>query len=498
MDTFTASVKQQEVQLDGADKVCAATYISYYYWYRNVDKQAQDTFMSAGTMEKAFYVALCDFPLFAGNLISDCDGQMFVRVETDDLNMPVYSDTACDVDFDTVKDSGFDTKLLGNKFIHARHIPVPYSHIGGRIKSLEAHIVRLKDFSGVCLLVSIAHFIVDGYGHSLFVRRWAEATQWLMASNTESGSILCERQYIHDRSFLSQFWDSGTDRLDDLACKIMTRSSAVSRWAAWLSPETRGRLLKFQTLHEKRVNSYFRIPKKDIEALRAVIQENSVDGMRFSNNDVLTTIVTRVLVQSKQAADNDRQERWIPSALRSLFGKKEEPMEAVLALAVNLRPRTNRQDVYAYTGTMALTICTSVPLRLIETDPEPKTLAGIAANIRETVSRADAKCIGQHLNLLNRESDGYLRKLAGLPGCKYVVVVSNLAGFDHYDVDFGTGIPTLVRPALLSFTNSIHIMPCRQGDDAYEIAMTLTADIANKVIQNTFWMGLVDGHSHDV
>ncbi|KAJ2558626.1 hypothetical protein EV175_000698 [Coemansia sp. RSA 1933] len=147
---------------------------------------------------------------------------------------------------------------------------------------------------------------------------------------------------------------------------------------------------------------------------------------------------------------------------------------------------------------MALSICTSVPLRLIETDPEPKTLAGIAVNVRETVSRADAKCIGQHLNLLSRESDGYLRKLAGLHGCKYVLVVSNLVGFDHYDVDFGAGIPTLVRPTLLSFTNAIHIMPCGPGDDAYEIVMTLTVDIANKVIQNTFWMGLMDGHSYDV
>ncbi|KAJ2618294.1 hypothetical protein EV177_000013 [Coemansia sp. RSA 1804] len=71
------------------------------------------------------------------------------------------------------------------------------------------------------------------------------------------------------------------------------------------------------------------------------------------------------------------------------------------------------------------------------------------------------------------------------------------AAFNHYDVDFGMGIPALVRPAHLSFPNSALIMPGYPGTDGYEISMILTAEVAAKTIQDQHWMSLVDRCDYD-
>ncbi|KAJ2533057.1 hypothetical protein EV175_007106 [Coemansia sp. RSA 1933] len=114
------------------------------------------------------------------------------------------------------------------------------------------------------------------------------------------------------------------------------------------------------------------------------------------------------------------------------------------------------------------------------------------------VNMADAKYIGQYTNLINKEPDGFMRQVNGLSKYRHRLIVSNQISFNHYDVDFGVGIPVLVRLAIISFPHSAFIMPSRPGDDGYEITMTLTADVASKLVQNTHWMNIVDSYDFDV
>ncbi|KAJ2659317.1 hypothetical protein IWW48_003560 [Coemansia sp. RSA 1200] len=72
-----------------------------------------------------------------------------------------------------------------------------------------------------------------------------------------------------------------------------------------------------------------------------------------------------------------------------------------------------------------------------------------------------------------------------------------MAAFNHYDVDFGMGIPVLVRPGHLCSPNSILIMPGYPGIQGYEIFMTLTREVAAKTIQDEHWMSLVDRCDYD-
>ncbi|KAJ2550195.1 hypothetical protein EV175_004159, partial [Coemansia sp. RSA 1933] len=63
---------------------------------------------------------LQDFPAIAGHHKASKDSQYYVEVDRDNLNMPVYTDTDWGVDFEHIKDTGFDTKQLPETFANAR------------------------------------------------------------------------------------------------------------------------------------------------------------------------------------------------------------------------------------------------------------------------------------------------------------------------------------------------------------------------------------------
>ncbi|KAJ2657628.1 hypothetical protein IWW48_004434 [Coemansia sp. RSA 1200] len=409
MDDFIKTVKPQKVYLDGLDKIISGTNIAFYYWYENKERKPWDAFMPAATLEQAFYNTLCEFPLFAGTLVTDSNGMIYVQVSKDNLNMPVYTDSACEVGFDTIRDAGFNTKLLGRDFDHARDVPVPAKIFGsGKIKLAEIHVIRLQ--------------------------------------------------------------------------------------------ESRGRIIKALVSMSKRTICYFYISQEKISRFCSDVRENATKGQRFSTNDILTAVIASLIVQSMRMVHIEAQAKPIPTIMRYIFGKKtEEQQEALVSVAVSLRPRVPQPDVLNYTGNMIIARLITVPLDLVVADPVPSALAKVSGYIRSAVNDTGAEYICQLGHLANKKSESYMQILLGLLGYKYNLITSNQALFNHYNVDFGMGIPVLVRPALLSFPNSVLIMPGRpDAGKGYEIAMTLTMDVAAKVMQNEHWMGLVDRCDYDV
>ncbi|KAJ2763316.1 hypothetical protein H4S06_000156 [Coemansia sp. BCRC 34490] len=501
MDDFTKTVRPQKIYLDGLDKIISGANIAFYYWYENKERRPWNAFMPAATLEQAFYKTLCEFPFFAGTLTTDSNGMVYVQVSKDNLNTPVYTDSACDVDFGTIRDDGFNTKLLGRDFDHARDVPAPARIIGnGKIKLAEIHVMRLQGNSGVCVFVSVAHCLVDGQGYTAFMRRWAEINRWLLACNEGGKEFLPERQYIHDRLFLSEFWNAETDRIESAISSYTEKNSTVSKWIAWLSPETRGRIIKAMISINKRINCYFYISQDKVSKLCSDIKENATKGQRLSTNDILTATTAFLIVKSMRIVDIEAQAKPIPTIMRYIFGKKtEEQRGALVSVAASLRPRVAHPDVLDYTGNMMIARHIPVPLDLVVADPVSSALAKVSGYIRSAVNNTDAEYICQLGHLANRKPEDYVQILQGLLGYKYNLMVSNQALFNHYDVDFGMDIPALVRPALLSFPNLVLIMPCHLGvGKGYEIAMTLTTEVAAKVIKDEHWMSLVDRCDYDV
>ncbi|KAJ2541330.1 hypothetical protein EV175_006149, partial [Coemansia sp. RSA 1933] len=147
-----------------------------------------------------------------GRYKADKDGRGYVEIDRDNLNMPVYTDTNWDLDFKQTRDAGFSPKLLPETFDNARGFTTA-SRFG--IKSAKLgifHVRRLKNHSGIVIFASTAHGIVDGYGFSAFVHRWAEISKLMHKSPTQK---VPERVFSHDRAIHNDYRQEGTSSLDD-------------------------------------------------------------------------------------------------------------------------------------------------------------------------------------------------------------------------------------------------------------------------------------------
>ncbi|KAJ2546459.1 hypothetical protein EV175_005594 [Coemansia sp. RSA 1933] len=222
MDEFIGTVKSQDIPLDGFDKFISVMYIPRYHWFEN--KHQDESFMPPQILCSSFYRALQDFPVIAGCYKTGKDGQGTVIVDRGNLNMPIYTDSDWDVDFKQIKDAGFNTGLLPETFDNARGL-TSASRFGTKSAKLGIfHVRRLKHHSGVVIFASIAHGIVDGYGHFAFMKRWAEISKLMHESPTEN---VPERVFSHDRSIHNDYRQEGTSSLDDMLVKLTSEGSNV-------------------------------------------------------------------------------------------------------------------------------------------------------------------------------------------------------------------------------------------------------------------------------
>ncbi|KAJ2843438.1 hypothetical protein GGI22_007204, partial [Coemansia erecta] len=112
MESFTSTVKSQAFSLDGFDAKGAIISVSICYWYENTARSAWDVFMPPKILERALYKTLEEFPILAGHLKTDASNRMYIDVDKDNLNMPVYTDTCCEVEYSTMQESGFNIHKL--------------------------------------------------------------------------------------------------------------------------------------------------------------------------------------------------------------------------------------------------------------------------------------------------------------------------------------------------------------------------------------------------
>ncbi|KAJ2552435.1 hypothetical protein EV175_003315, partial [Coemansia sp. RSA 1933] len=101
MDSFASTINSQIIRLDGLDALPSIFTIPICYWYENSSHESWDTFMPPALLERAFYKTLEEFPIFAGHLKSDGSSRLYVEVDKDNLNMPVYTDTSCELPYET-------------------------------------------------------------------------------------------------------------------------------------------------------------------------------------------------------------------------------------------------------------------------------------------------------------------------------------------------------------------------------------------------------------
>ncbi|KAJ2860358.1 hypothetical protein GGI22_002733 [Coemansia erecta] len=494
MESFTSTVKSQAFHLDGLDAKSTMFSISICYWYENSARNSWDAFMPPKILECALYKTLEEFPILAGHLKTDASNRMYIDVDKNNLNMPLYRDTCCEVEYSTMQETGFNIHKLPVDMGSKCGVPAPSGLVGGKIVPAQFRIVRFKNNSGVLVYSRIAHYIIDGYGFTQFMNRWAEISRWMQQpQDAASAAPLPVRQYIYDRSFHSAYRTKETTALEPKVIESLTTRTMLSKWLAWVAPETRARIFKAISSATDSTCSYFHISSKQMEDIRTSVQKHAPEGIRYSMHEVFAAYLTIVVGQAKAKVSADWWSKPIPAAIRAIFGNSlGNPVDFVTGFDVNIRTRISHPDASRFMGNMAIGKSIVVPPELIQTEPTAEALSAIALRAHQAISTFDEQYAGQIGSLLDKEPDSYMwRTMCFFKGGSKLGI-SNQSRFAHYEVDFGAGIPSMVRHVPYLYTGGVFIMPANPTVGGYELEFNLSPAVEATLVRNNNWMKLVD------
>ncbi|KAJ1905012.1 hypothetical protein LPJ81_002163 [Coemansia sp. IMI 209127] len=493
MESFASTVTSQVFHLDGFDVNGTTRSVSICYWYENSVRSSWDAFMPPRILERAFYKTLEEFPVLAGHLKADASSRMYIDVDKDNLNMPVYTDTCCEVEYSTMQESGFNIHKLPINMGSKSGIPEPSRLVGGKIVPAHFRIVRFKNNGGVLVYSRIAHYITDGYGYTQFMNRWAEVSRWMQRHQDANAAPLPERQYIHDRAFHAAYRTKQTTALEPKVIDSLTTRTMFSRWLAWVAPETRARIFKVMSGPTNNTSCYFHVSAKQMEDIRASVQKHAPEGIRYSMNDIFTAYLTIVVGQAKEKESTDWWSKPIPAAIRAIFGNRlGKPVGLVTGTAVNIRTRLSHPDANKFMGNMAIGKSIKVPSQYIQTEPTAEALSPIALEMHQAISTVDERYAGKVGHSVNKKPDSYMWRTLRSLKWRNKLSISNQSRFAHYDVDFGAGIPSMVRHAPYPSTGYVFIMPANPKTGGYELDISVSPAVGANLVRNNAWMKLVD------
>ncbi|KAJ2556663.1 hypothetical protein EV175_001852 [Coemansia sp. RSA 1933] len=467
MDSFIASLESQTIYLNALDDLSSTSTIPLYFWFENP--------VPSAILESSFYRALGDFPILAGRIKTGKDLHSFVVIDKAHLNLPEYTDTACNVHFQTLKDADYDVNLLPVDYSSACKTPVPHGIIGRSMKLAEFHVLRMKDNSGMCIFASVAHMILDGKGNYEFLRRWAEISSRFMREAAEqqdtSDIDIQTRNYQHNRSILETDRRGEWDALEPGISEMFGKSTAVARWIAWISPELRGKIFKLMITSTKATNHYYRLSSQAYENLVELIKPFiESDVSRLSANDIITALATVILAQAFYKT-----------------GRLDGETMFVTNVMIDARPRIQRLTEANYVGNAILVNSAANPLELYLRDCSPQVLATVACSIRRMVDGINERYCEQMSYMLNKSHSSYVDLLLHITKVGNSLASASHTRFGYYELDFGSGSPALVRLAFLVFENDFVIMPGRPDIGGYELTFTTVPEVARAMKESEYW-----------
>ncbi|KAJ2513723.1 hypothetical protein H4217_006169 [Coemansia sp. RSA 1939] len=499
MDEFISSVKSQTFYMDAFDELISSVYIPCYYWFENTacsDTEFSGTFMAPEILRNSFYQALQAFPILAGRFKTEKNSRGCVKVDKNNLNMPEYTDSCWDIDFQQTKATGFNTNLLPETFHSACGVTAATRFATTSAKLGIFHIRRFKKQGGVLVFVGIAHALVDGYGEFAFMSRWTEISQWMHDKTKPTPST---EPFIHDRAIHAGYRIHNTQAINKLTLEAVASASMLSKFLSRLSIGKRNILYKAITKPSQFACCSFHIPANRLQELHESVQECAPAGTRLSANDVITALINMVIGQAVHNTRTDKHgNRFLSRITCSLLGSKSPRLETLAAFAVNMRPRTKHPDAMRFVGNLSFVQSVLLPTEAVQAEPSVPNLLAIASEIRKSLLSMDTEYVGQLNYLLNKEPDTHMRLAIHNAQFKNRIMVSCISKVGHYSLDFGDGTPLLARPLFRSYPNTVFIMPSHPDLGGCDVVMSLDRDVANLIVNDKNWMRLVDTHAFDI
>lgn len=438
MDKYIKSIQTSTYPLNVLDTLSCLTNIPVIYFYKGA--------ISTDILRDSFYKTVCyDFPILVGHLHMDRKGCAQIQVDKDNINEPDYQESSSNIHFDELQHANFNWKAMPKDLD-----TVPFarsSDKNGVINMINAHVITLKNGSGIALFVSMLHILMDCNGYSQFMLRWSQVfSEMSQGLNAESEDI----KFRFDRSLIDETTNSVvTKDVDPAIYGSFTCSNFFSRWLSWISPVTRGRVLSVANNFNKVVSHVFSIPTEKLK-----------NQLGLSDNDILSALVSVVLSQSFDQTDK----------------------ECTMFLAVDFRYRLGNDVLVKerYTGNSlvgrAVTFAT----------PSDHSIIELAQKVRAVVNDTDKSYISAYIDVLKGDPRCFTNPVAYFMQNPETIIISNQSRIPLYECSFGGCTPEWVTPSLLPIKTVAFVLPKKKKEE-YNIYIGADEKVMDRVLKHPLW-----------
>ncbi|KAJ2169068.1 hypothetical protein GGH16_003666 [Coemansia sp. RSA 560] len=398
--------------------------------------------------------------------------------------MPEYAESQSCIDYKFVEAGKFSWDALPHPV--STVTAVPSKGANRNIKLVNVNVVRLRNNSGVALFVNMPHYVVDGYGYAVFVRRWAEVCTWMHDDTYENELPL--REFVFDRAVVRDAMPTDMLPLDDACSRMYEKTSTMGHLLAWMSPETRGDVLITGTKLMPANGHIFHVSRNTINKLRSRVEQSGL-ARRVSDNDVLAAMISQCVAQGVHAKSRSR--RMFSSLVRSLTRPLLERNNFLSLIIVDARPRLEKLMQMAPAQYVGGCI-TGVPVinsthSLIAAASSDKQFSSIASSVRSVVDTVSDKYMSGIDNALNRNPACFAHSLALSITTPEKVIITNQSRFGLYECDFGFGAPKWIAPMATFLTNFASVLPVGPNHDGYHVYLSVEKYVMNDILSNGFW-----------
>ncbi|KAJ2751160.1 hypothetical protein GGI19_004657 [Coemansia pectinata] len=512
MDEFVSTVENQVIALHPLDTQAAFLNIPYHFFFGNND--TADDFMPSDVIRLSFYRALKQFPILAGYLRPEGQGQTSVVIDRDDLNMPEYVESLSDTHYDTLRESNFHHSSWPKGLTRAGAITMAAPGPAGRIQLANVHVVRLKDNSGVIIFINIPHYVVDGTGFFSFVELWGKHCRAERTGDRQLAQQTSQLEYCFDRSIIARHLPVERKPLDAETLRVYTGFKPIADWIAWLSPNTRSRLLNKAKFNKGVVSHTFRVSRHALDLLRKEVSEyvaDSSDG-KLTDRYLLAAILSKLVARAhrnRREQDGVSVAGWLFGAACSVVGaaaglvkygvrllccssncnsssKRDSSKYQSLNLLDDVRHGLGLVDKQ-YMGNGLIPHNSLCPLDVLETPIDSKSLAKAVDMVRSIYENADAALVASFVDLLSSNPKSFTRPMIYMSTQPELLVVTCEMEFKLYASDFGNGPPEWVCTIPSFVANFVGLLPSPPPSTDVIANIILKEPVMKHVLRDEFW-----------
>ncbi|KAJ2554677.1 hypothetical protein EV175_002514, partial [Coemansia sp. RSA 1933] len=452
-------------------------------------------FMRPELLQESFFTTLQEFPILAGRLYMETGGiNAKIVVDRSAINMPEYCEVNSKVHFDELETARFSWDALPKELEQPGY--VMRKGKDGILKLASVQIARLDGNSGLVLLVSFAHVVVDTSGVVAFLNRWAHLFQVNERGNSDSASTISTESFWHGRECLYDSLPDEGEPLDHATSEINETKSKISALFAEMTPETRSKMMLAIITFFPAQSHIFRLSSRKLSALKNdILALKTSDGYAISDNDVITALLYMVVLQCNKghgsiAPDETEPSRsccWPKSPKNS---NKDE--QRLVTIAVDCRYRLGKPDLAKFTGNGILSHILAFPLENIRAEIDPMSLAKCALQVRQGINRISPKYVRQFIDIGDSAPDCFQRLMANMMHVPTRFCVSSQSRMNFYGVDFGNGRPMWVSPPKMYVPGYASILPVPDSSGDRLVFLSVKKDIMAKVFCHPYWNSIAE------